>query len=874
MLVAIRPFLPGSGRNTKQDGGQGHLFKLTKQTPLLSAEQVGGKAHNLIKLARMGSKVPETFVLACQEFSSQWHSMQVSDAIRTQLKLLLDPNAKYSVRSSANVEDGLDSAYAGKFTTTLNVQGVENICLAIAVCWKSLVDLPGGAPKDSSMGVVIMKQIDSTRAGVLFQVNPVTLSRATQVVTAAYGQGEGVVGGTLAVDTFYLRESTLEIKSKSISKKETRIGLRANGEEGVREEQVDANQQNQACLSDDEVKLIAKAGRHILAHCQSPQDIEFCFDVKGDLYILQTRPITTLNEHQTWKAPDAGLWRLNGHGTTPMSRFYSPIWIKGHSLGGFACTVYCGAAILAMDACDINGFGYYCMRQVGPKAAPKALPPPFILRTVMKLTAGKSIRAANKFWKQSLWREFMRNEYPERKKEWRRLNDHWETVLQGVQQLGDQELGALLGPLQAWGGDMYVEHAQVTMYNLAPVAWFALRAMELTNCSSIEAFACIDGFSPFSKGLVGEFRREMEIISQNPEARQQLLDDDRLLVDSQYASEKWHEFASGSCAELQHVLKACKFRLVDGYDSANSTLVETPCVMFNALVAAVKRIEQREQPPAGGIAAYEIIRSRVAKEEDKLALDQLVEDARFVAPLRDERALLTDLTACGIVHHFLLECGRRISPADNAAKGKLAVFASLEELQQLLAGKRVANDAFFAEMEQRKLYRETAKITAAPAAIGGPVLTPGPEYFPSKHMARSIGCVMFVMSQIFDAPDLEEDCGAGVLEQNDPKEVVGFAAGASTVRRGVARVISTPEDCALFVQGEICITKYPSSAINLILHKTNGIVTDMGGILCHAAICAREEALPCVVGCHTATQRIKTGDLVEVDGKMGRVRII
>jgi len=109
--------------------------------------------------------------------------------------------------------------------------------------------------------------------------------------------------------------------------------------------------------------------------------------------------------------------------------------------------------------------------------------------------------------------------------------------------------------------------------------------------------------------------------------------------------------------------------------------------------------------------------------------------------------------------------------------------------------------------------------------------------------------------------------------QDDPMVIVGMP-GASGKTQGPVRIVNSAHEAAQVQKGEIVISQYSSSVINLVLSKANGIVTDLGGVLCHAAICAREAELPCVVGCHTATSRLRNGDEVEVDGSKGIVRIL
>jgi hypothetical protein len=124
--------------------------------------------------------------------------------------------------------------------------------------------------------------------------------------------------------------------------------------------------------------------------------------------------------------------------------------------------------------------------------------------------------------------------------------------------------------------------------------------------------------------------------------------------------------------------------------------VENPSIALRAIASSLSRLHTETVP--SGIAALEAVVARAKSTSDRTELETLAAEARRVAPIRDERALLTDLTACGIIHHLLLECGRRV----DADKHQLVLFASLEEIQALLRGTRqvcciVPSFTFFTE---------------------------------------------------------------------------------------------------------------------------------------------------------------------------------
>jgi hypothetical protein len=243
---------------------------------------------------------PATCVISCSEFDAQLPALAgLSEPAKATLMVFLQPATRYAVRSSADIEDAGDSAMAGMFLTVLNVEGsLEQIERAVVACWKSVqgeaVQRVEPRPR---MAVVVMEQVDSEKAGVLFMANPVTKSVGSWVVTATYGQGEGVVGGTLPVDTYTLSADDKHVLRKSKLAHKTKQLLLKDG--GTVEADVPAELQDGSALSEADIRALAAAGQAVRAHTSCPQDIEFAF-AKGKLFILQTRPITTLGAHLKW----------------------------------------------------------------------------------------------------------------------------------------------------------------------------------------------------------------------------------------------------------------------------------------------------------------------------------------------------------------------------------------------------------------------------------------------------------------------------------------------------------------------------------------------------------------------------------------------
>jgi pyruvate,water dikinase len=205
-----------------------------------------------------------------------------------------------AVRSSATAEDTASASFAGMNETYLNIIGADAVIDAVRRCWRSLfgartVYYRGSrnfGQADMDIAVVVQRQIQSTRAGVMFTANPATGDRGQLVIEGAFGLGEAVVSGSVSPDRYLVDKATLAIRSREVHHKELAIESTAGG--GTKTRQLSEEEALAPVLNDDEVLTVAKLGRDIETHYGSPQDTEWAFDPDGAAWMLQSRPITTL----------------------------------------------------------------------------------------------------------------------------------------------------------------------------------------------------------------------------------------------------------------------------------------------------------------------------------------------------------------------------------------------------------------------------------------------------------------------------------------------------------------------------------------------------------------------------------------------------
>ena len=223
-------------------------------------------------------------------------STDVAEAITRRLAQLGD-DAAYAVRSSATAEDLPSASFAGQQDTYLNVVGRAAILQHVSRCWASLFTeravtyrLRGGIDhRHLSMAVVIQQMVLSEAAGVLFTADPVTCNRRVASVEAGFGLGEALVSGHVTPDVYKVRGG--EVVERTISAK--RLAVHALPAGGTEEQEVDPERRQQPALSDAQVLELARLGRRIEARFGCPQDIEWCL-AGGEFFVVQSRPITTL----------------------------------------------------------------------------------------------------------------------------------------------------------------------------------------------------------------------------------------------------------------------------------------------------------------------------------------------------------------------------------------------------------------------------------------------------------------------------------------------------------------------------------------------------------------------------------------------------
>lgn len=291
----------------------------------------GGKGANLGELLKIEMPVPEGFVItvaAYQEFLKQSrirskvrekaekldieavgpisHELQkavlegkIRPSLRREILTGFDRlRTRYvAVRSSATAEDNSRTSWAGQLSSFLNVTRL-NLVDAVKGCWASLFTPRALCYRDHckvrevAVAVVVQRMVEAEVSGIVFTAHPVTKDRGTLLIEVGWGLGEAIVQGLTIPDSFVIDKKSLNIRDCSLGRQKRMIVPRRGG--GVETTDIPKEKQGRRKLSEEKAKELTRLCIEIEDHYRHPQDIEWSIDKTGKIWILQSRPITTL----------------------------------------------------------------------------------------------------------------------------------------------------------------------------------------------------------------------------------------------------------------------------------------------------------------------------------------------------------------------------------------------------------------------------------------------------------------------------------------------------------------------------------------------------------------------------------------------------
>ncbi len=316
-----------------------NLILWFKQVDKEDIALVGGKGANLGEITQAGFPVPDGFIITSAayfnflrennlttkinhllgtiNFNKSESLLQVASHIQKLIKsseisdelvreiiknyrILSGPlsDALVAVRSSATAEDLPGASFAGQQETFLNVTGETSLILKVKDAWASLFEPRAIFYRHEQrfdhfrvgIAIVVQKMVESEKSGVMFTIDPVTNDKSKIVIEAIYGLGELIVQGVVTPDHYEVDKNEMKILTKHISRQEKKL-LKIKGDN--KEVRIDKKEKDKQKLSDNQILDLALLGKNLEKHYYFPQDIEWAIE-KDNIYIVQTRPITTI----------------------------------------------------------------------------------------------------------------------------------------------------------------------------------------------------------------------------------------------------------------------------------------------------------------------------------------------------------------------------------------------------------------------------------------------------------------------------------------------------------------------------------------------------------------------------------------------------
>lgn len=853
-------------------------------------ETVGGKGASLAQLLRAGMPVPGGFhvtTAACERFVAENDltsgiraalekvdaskadtvtsaseqirdlflradlSEEVSGAISEAYASLDQVDAAVAVRSSATTEDLPGASFAGQQATSLNVRGEDELLEAVRRCWASLWSARAIAYRERqgfdhhrvAIAVVVQRLIPAEVSGILFTANPVNGARDEIVINAALGLGEAVVGGLATPDNFILDSTTLEPRERQTGRQEVETIL---AEHGTTERPLEPERAARPTLDDEQLARLAQIGIDTEDHFGSPQDIEWAY-ADGRFWVLQARPITKLppaplkDVRWTPPVPGSAWWRRQvvENMPEPLSPLFDEVYLReGLEFSIDAMIEFFRMTYFRMeDFVDrplfttINGYAY---TRANYKPLRWSAIPLFLRVTVDEfrlLFRGEML---------AYWSERALPDYLTVVERWKAENPAStpdERLLAGVREL------ALADARYWFACVVMLARAKVTDALLGRFLALAVSGRGLISGMFLRGFP--------SPALDAE--AELEGLAEQVRASEEL----RALVAATPAAalpEAFEGFPAG------RAWLGAFSRYLDRYghqvynlDFVAPTQADDPLPVLLSLKAMVQRPGHDSRARQRAIVAErDTITEETARSLDPIrrrAFRILLGWARRFGPER-EQALFHMGAGWPTLRRLALELGQRLVEDGSLLAAEDIFFLETSEIGATIT----AREARQARPELARLAHERRELREARKRLHPPPVVP-PDYK--------------VRIGPFDMSALETQ------RRNVPEGTTlhGFAVSPGHVS-APASVIRSPDDFSQMKPGTILVCPTTTPAWTPLFSQARGLVTDVGGVLAHGSIVAREYDIPAVLGTGVATQRIRSSQRIRVDGEAGTVTLL
>ena len=846
---------------------------------------VGGKGLNLGELSKIqGIQVPEGFCVTTAGFQKAVKGNETFQALLAQLAMLKvedrdqisDISRKirqiimeaeipadvvkavahylsqfgekhaYAVRSSATAEDLPHASFAGQQDTYLNVIGKDAILQHISKCWASLFTeraviyrmQNGFDHRQVYLSVIIQKMVFPHASGILFTADPMTSNRKLLSIDAGFGLGEALVSGLVSADCYKVQNG--QIADKRIAAKKLAIYGRAQG--GTETKQIDPDQQMSQALTDGQILQLARIGRQIEAHFGQPQDIEWCL-ADDTFYIVQSRPITTLYPIPEANDQENHVYLSVGH-QQMMTDPIKPLGLSFYLFITPAPMRKAGGRLFVDVAPRLTTrIGRETLlNTVGSDPLIKGALMTVIERDYIKLSPNDQTAPIPDRGNTDMLAQFE--------------NDP--TIVSDLMKRNQTSIEELKQNIQAKSGsDLFdfiledIRQLKKILFDPQSTAVFmaAINATSWINENMNEWLGEKNAADTLSLSVPGNITSEMglalmdvaDVIRPYPEVIDYL----------QHAKEDHFldelvKFNGGK--EIQDAiydyLSKYGMRCPGEIDITRPRWSEKPITLVPMILSHIKNFE-----PNAGNRKFEQGR-RAALEKEQELIDRLKQLPDGEQKAKETKRMINlirnfigyrEYPKYGIVSRYfvykqaLLKEAEQLVQAGVIHEKEDIYYLTFEELHEVARTKKIDNQIISKRKDEYKLYE---KLTPPR------VITSDGEIITSAYKRENL----------------------------PPNAIAGLPVSSGVIE-GRARVILNMENADL-EDGDILVTSFTDPGWTPLFVSIKGLVTEVGGLMTHGAVIAREYGLPAVVGVENATGLIKDGQQIRVHGTEGYIEIL
>lgn len=770
---------------------------------------------------------------------------------------------RYAVRSSAVGEDSEETSAAGQNSTYLGVKDANDVIGCVAKCWASLFSYQSveyrrqnGLPIRASMGVCVQRMVDAKAAGVMFTRHPTTGDPSSIIITANYGLGETVVSGKVEPDTLTIRrkwDNTLTVDGSVLGNKRQKISL---SDDGITTSTLNEQEIKKISISDTIALRLAKIGLHLESLFESARDVEWA--VVGErIYLLQARPITTINawtDFEIMHELDSGvpcdvdlmtfanIEEVLPYPVTPLS-ISTVMKVLNLSLGAkfnkfdssFLHMIGMRCAINYLDSAlqDVSKEITMANKMIDLAICGRVVTTPEMHEAAKEkygiVSKGRSIYMIHDMLK-SAWMNDARvketidifNKYILNVNEFDTPHDLYNLISEKYGEI------FLIGKGHNMASFISVSYQMIAMSLLTNGSdnftseHLADIAILLSSCSNV-----ISTEVPIALGKIAACIRKSGKADEFSK-----IESTKVMA--------WLKLNCSPAAEkLQTFFEMHGHRGVQELDLFTEPWILKPDSIINTIQVLATSIEENYVTKT--LTVQETIASLKTSTSSiiKFFLRKVIPFCRKAVTLRE----MTKNVIISAVHKLRLayrRLGALMVAESYIPDERLIFFLTHQEIGQLL---NHHNPLLVRKaLRRRKIFQQVAKHEYPEFSTGMPIPMPIQSLL---DVSPYEGCTMIEGTSVYGGHALGRAC-----------------------------VITDLSEAKNIQHGDILITHCTDIGWSPYFPLLIGIVTELGGLISHGAVVAREYGLPCIVGAKGATQIFQTGDTVLLIADTGKLQLI